>query len=465
MGQSSLQLEAVVLAAGKGTRMKSQRSKVLHELAGKPMLHHVLDQAAALGAQQTHVVIGNQAEQVRAATPHPVSWVMQTEQLGTGHAVLQAMPGVSDDSVVLVLYGDVPLASPALLGDAVAATAGGAVALVTADFEDPAQLGRIVRENGAIQSIVEYKDATDTQREIREINSGILAVPATQLKRYLAEIAEVGPQNKQGEYYLTDLIALAVRDRVAVHGIKAPQPQQVMGVNDRIQLAELERFYQQQRATELMRNGVTLADPARLDVRGALTVAEDVFIDVNVVFEGEVSLGSGVYVGPNCVIRDTAIEAGARIEASSVVEGARIGADATVGPFARIRTGTVLGERVKIGNFVETKKTTLGNDSKASHLTYLGDATLGEGCNVGAGTVTCNYDGIAKHQTTIGDGVFVGTNSTLVAPLTLGDDAFVAAGSTITKSLDKAELGVGRGRQKSIQGWVRPDRRPTDTDK
>ncbi|MEM1231808.1 MAG: bifunctional UDP-N-acetylglucosamine diphosphorylase/glucosamine-1-phosphate N-acetyltransferase GlmU [Pseudomonadota bacterium] len=459
MGQSSLQLEAVVLAAGKGTRMKSARPKVLHELAGKPMLHHVLEQASGLGAQATHVVIGNQAEQVRAATPHEVNWVLQTEQLGTGHAVQQAMPAVADDATVLVLYGDVPLASAALLKETVAVAATGVVALVTADFADPAQLGRIIRTDGAITEIVEYKDASERQKAIHEINSGILALPAKLLRGYLQEIERAGPQNKQGEYYLTDVIALAVRDGIAVHGIKAPQPQQVMGVNDRVQLAELERYYQHSLAEALMRDGVTLADPARFDLRGELTVGQDVQIDINAVIEGTVTLCDGVRIGPNCVIRDSVLERGARVEANSTVDGAQIGADASVGPFARIRPGTVLGERVKVGNFVETKKTRIGNDSKASHLTYLGDATLGTDCNVGAGTVTCNYDGINKHPTTIGDRVFVGTNSTLVAPLDLGDDAFVAAGSTITKSLENEELGVGRGRQKNIKGWTRPDRR------
>ena len=450
-------LEVVVLAAGKGTRMRSALPKVLHPLAGMPMLHHVLAKAQALGATQTHVVVGHQAEVVQAKTPTAVNWVLQEQQLGTGHAMQQVLPHVADDAVVLNLYGDVPLVSEETLERCVAAAESGRVALVTADFADPAALGRIVRDDaGAIQAIVEYKDANEAQRAITEINSGILAAPATQLKTLLAQITN---DNAQGEYYLTDIIELAVAAGIEVEGVLAATPEEVTGVNDRVQLAELERFFQQQQAEALQRGGVTIADPARIDIRGSVTAGEDVFIDVNVVFEGDVVLESGASIGPHTHIRNARIGAGARVESNSTVDGAVLGARASVGPFARIRPGSELGEDVKIGNFVETKKAQLGARSKASHLTYLGDVSIGSDCNIGAGTVTCNYDGINKHRTEIGDDVFVGTNSTLVAPLALGSGSFVAAGSTITHDLGDAELGVGRGKQRNIQGWTRPDKR------
>lgn len=464
MSQQTLQIEAVVLAAGRGTRMRSNLHKVLHPVAGKPMLHWVLDRAAELGAKRTHVVVGHQAETVKAATPHAVEWVLQEEQLGTGHAVLQALPGVDDDSIVLVLYGDVPMASFELLDECTRAAADGSVALVTADFQDPAQLGRIVRAeqpdgNGDILSIVEFADATDAEKAICEINSGIMAVGAKRLRHMLTELSKVPPENNNGEYYLTTVIEDAVRDGITVRGIRAAREEEVTGVNDRIQLAQLERAVQRQLAEGLMRDGVTLADPARLDIRGAVSVGSDSFIDANVVLEGEVSLGASVQVGSGCVIRDSRIGDGVTVHPNTLIDGADIAANASVGPFARIRPGTQLAEGVKIGNFVETKKTTMGKDSKASHLTYLGDATVGADCNIGAGTVTCNYDGVNKHRTDIGDDVFVGTNSTLVAPISLGNGSFVAAGSTLTSDLGEQDLGVGRGKQRNIKGWTRPDRR------
>ena len=450
-------LEVVVLAAGKGTRMRSALPKVLHSLGGTPMLHHVLNKAQALGADRMHVVVGHQADTVKAQTPHPVNWILQAEQLGTGHAVQQVLPDIGEQGVVLILYGDVPLVSQDTLTRCVDAAARDQVALVTADFEDPAALGRIVRNSeGAIQAIVEYKDATEAERSITEINSGILAAPASRLKALLAEINN---DNAQGEYYLTDIIALAVDAGLVVDGIVAASPEEVTGVNDRVQLAELERIYQRGLANALQRGGVTMADPDRVDIRGTVTAAEDVFIDVNVVFEGDVVLEAGASIGPHTFIRNATIGAGARVEPNTTVDGAVLGAEVSVGPFARIRPGTELGDRVKIGNFVETKKAILGAGSKASHLTYLGDVTIGKDCNIGAGTVTCNYDGINKHRTEIGDDVFVGTNSTLVAPLVLGSGAFVAAGSTITHDVGDAELGVGRGKQRNIQGWTRPDKR------
>lgn len=450
-------LEVVVLAAGKGTRMRSSLPKVLHPIGGLPMLHHVLNKAQALQASTVHVVVGHQADTVRDQTELPVNWVVQEQQRGTGHAVMQVAPHIADDSVVLVLYGDVPLVSEDTLTRAVIAARDGRVGLVTAEFADPAALGRIVRDaQNNVCAIVEHADASPEQRAIREINSGILALPATHLKALLARIKD---NNSQGEYYLTDVIALAVAAGLAVEAVSAARPEEVTGVNDRVQLAQLERLYQLELATALQRAGATLADPARVDIRGSVTTAEDVFIDFNVLFEGTVILESGASIGPNTVIRDSRIGAGARVEANSTVDGAELGARSSVGPFARIRPGSVLGECVKVGNFVETKQAQLGPNSKASHLSYLGDVTIGADCNVGAGTVTCNFDGVTKHRTQIGDDVFVGTNSTLVAPLTLGSGSFVAAGSTITGNIAAGELGVGRGKQRNIQGWTRPDKR------
>lgn len=458
-------LEVVVLAAGQGTRMRSALPKVLHPIAGQPMLARTLDTVLALNPTRVHVVVGHQADTVRAAieaearfSNAPLNWVLQAEQKGTAHAVAQAFPAVADESVLLVTYADVPLASQSTLGGCAAAAAESAgLGLVTAVFADPAQLGRIIRNDaGEIQAIVEFADASDEQRGIREINSGILALGAAAMKEMVAEIE---PQNAQAEYYLTDLIAMSVARGVPVRGLVSSRPEEVSGINDRVQLAEAERLYQQQAAEGLMRDGVTMADPARVDIRGVVTAGEDCFIDINVVLEGEVRLGRGVRIGPGSVLRDSALGDDVVVEAHTLVEGADVADRCSLGPFARIRPGTVLGEEVRIGNFVETKKTTLGRGTKASHLTYLGDATLGEDCNVGAGTVTCNYDGIDKHPTTIGDGVFVGTNSTLVAPIEIGTGSFVAAGSTVTSRVAEGDLAVGRGKQRNISGWTRPDQR------
>ncbi|MEZ5558527.1 MAG: bifunctional UDP-N-acetylglucosamine diphosphorylase/glucosamine-1-phosphate N-acetyltransferase GlmU [Pseudomonadales bacterium] len=461
MKRQNSPIEAVVLAAGQGKRMASARPKVLHELAGKAMLEHVLDTLTGLEARATHVVVGHGAEAVRAAMeprlPRPVGWVLQTEQRGTGHAVQLALPQIGDDALVLVLYGDVPLVTGATLAACVAAAGADALALVTAEFDDPAELGRILRdETGAVRGIVEYRDAGPEQRAIREINSGILAAPAGMLRRLLERVR---PDNAQGEIYLTDVVALAVADGVRVEAVRTQDPVEVRGVNDRAQLAELERAYQARETARLLRSGASMADPARVDVRGRVHTGRDCFLDVNVVLEGEVALGDNVYIGPGAVIRNSQIGDGVRIEAHTVVDGAEIAAGCNLGPFARIRPGTRLLDGVKIGNFVEVKKSQLGKGSKASHLAYLGDTEIGEDCNVGAGTVTCNYDGIDKHRTEIGDRVFVGTNSTLVAPLVIESDAFIAAGSTITTRVKAATLAVGRGRQRNVEGWVRPDRR------
>ena len=453
-----------MLAAGQGTRMRSAEPKVLHPIGGRPMLCRVLDTAAAIGARQVHVVVGHEATRVEevvsadtALTGLPIRWVLQEEQKGTAHAVEQAAPAIADDAVVLVTYGDVPLVSAETLHACAKDASTGCLSLVTAHFEDPAQLGRIVRdESGALRAIVEYADASESQRAIKEINSGILALNGGLLKQLLPEIE---PANAQGEYYLTDLVALAVARNLPVRGLVTSRPSEVMGINDRVQLAEAERLFQQQAAEALMRGGVTLADPARLDVRGTVDAGEDCFVDINVVLDGEVRLGRNVRIGPGSMVRNSSLGDGVVVEAHTVVDGAEVGADCSLGPFARIRPGTVLANEVRIGNFVETKKAHLGRGTKASHLTYLGDATLGEDCNVGAGTVTCNYDGISKHPTDIGDRVFVGTNSTLVAPIEIGSDAFVAAGSTLTARVPDKELAVGRGKQRNIAGWTRPSQR------
>ena len=460
-------LEVVVLAAGQGTRMRSALPKVLHPIAGESMLARVLDTALDLSAARIHVVIGHQGEAVREAIESlarfsnaPLNWVTQAEQKGTAHAVAQALPDVADDAMVLVTYADVPLVTSSTLAGCVAAASDDqapGLALVTALFDDPAQLGRIVRDDsGDIQAIVEFADASAEVRAIREINSGILALGAAAMKEMVAEIE---PKNAQAEYYLTDLIEMAVARRMPVSGLVSERSEEVNGINDRVQLAEAERLFQQRASEQLMRAGVTMADPARVDLRGSISAGEDCFIDINVVLEGDVRLGSGVRIGPGSVIRDSSLGDGVVVEAHTLVEGADVAARCALGPFARIRPGTVLAEEVRIGNFVETKKTKIGRGTKASHLTYLGDATLGEDCNVGAGTVTCNYDGIDKHPTDIGDNVFVGTNSTLVAPIELGSGSFVAAGSTVTSKVAEGDLAVGRGKQRNISGWTRPDKR------
>lgn len=447
--------EVVILAAGQGSRMKSALPKVLHRLAGKALVQHVIDTARGLGADRIHLVVGHGADQVRAQlSGDDLNWALQAQQLGTGHAVAQALPQVADDSVVLVLYGDVPLIQPQTLEQLLAVAREGQLGLVTVTLADPTGYGRIVRDDaGRIQAIVEHKDANEAQRRITEVNTGILAVSAERLKTWLPRLSN---GNAQGEYYLTDIIAMAVAEQMTVTAVQPSCEQEVAGVNDRRQLADLERWYQRQRAEELMRQGVTLADPARFDLRGDLQCGQDVEIDVNVVLEGRVSIASGVRIGPNCVIRDSRIGPGVEILANSVIEGAEIGEGAHVGPFARLRPGTVLAAHSKIGNFVETKNAKVGEGSKINHLSYVGDAELGRDVNVGAGTITCNYDGANKHKTIIGDGVFVGSNSSLVAPVQLGEGATIGAGSTITKDVAAQQLAVARGLQRNIDGWQRP---------
>jgi bifunctional UDP-N-acetylglucosamine pyrophosphorylase/glucosamine-1-phosphate N-acetyltransferase len=447
-------IEVIILAAGQGSRMRSALPKVLHKVAGKPMLSHVIDSALALKPLAVHVVVGHGGDQVISATgDQALQWVRQQQQLGTGHAVAQAMPNVQADSLVLIAYADVPLVKTGTLEALLAVADNSTLALLTVVLEDPGNYGRIVRSDGEICAIVEEKDADAQQRNIDEINTGILAVNADKLGRWLPQLSA---DNAQGEFYLTDIIAMAVADGMRVQSCSPASAMEVEGVNNRMQLAAVERYYQQQQAYRLMMAGATLADPDRIDVRGELVVGEDVFIDINCVFIGAVSLAAGVSIGPNCVIEESTIGAGTTIKANSVLEQASVAANGDIGPFARLRPGAVLAENVKIGNFVEVKNTQLAAGSKANHLAYLGDAVIGKGCNIGAGTITCNYDGAFMHKTTLGDDVFIGSNSTLVAPITIADGAFVGAGSTVTKTIEANQLAVGRGKQRNIDGWKKP---------
>ena len=449
-----MELHIVILAAGQGTRMKSRRPKVLQDLAGRPLLAHVLDTAAALDPARIHVVYGHGGDQVRAAfAERPVSWVEQAEQKGTGHAVDVAMPQIPDGATVLVLYGDVPLIGASTLRELLQAAAQG-LAILTVELDDPSGYGRILRDpEGAVRGIVEQKDASAEQLAIREANTGILAAPAAQLRGWLEGLDN---DNAQGEYYLTDCVAASVAQGRAVAAAQAADEDEILGVNDRLQLAGLERIYQRRQASALLREGLGLADPARLDIRGRLRHGRDCHIDVNVVIEGEVVLGDGVRVGPNCVLRDVVIGDDSRIEAFRHLDGATLAGDCQVGPYARLRPGTELAARAKVGNFVETKKAQVGEGSKINHLSYVGDAVLGADVNVGAGTITCNYDGANKHLTQIDDGAFIGSNSALVAPVHIGAQATIAAGSTVTRDAPAEALTVARSRQKSITGWRRP---------
>ncbi|MDQ2069718.1 bifunctional UDP-N-acetylglucosamine diphosphorylase/glucosamine-1-phosphate N-acetyltransferase GlmU [Natronospira bacteriovora] len=452
-----MKLSVVILAAGRGKRMRSALPKVLQPLGGEPLLAHVIEGARPLSPEQTVVVIGHGAEAVREAFGEaPLHWAEQHEQLGTGHAVMQALPQIPDDHVVLVLYGDVPLVSPATQ-KALVEAATDSVAVLTAELPDPSGYGRILRNSeGLVEGIVEHKDASPEQRGIREINTGLLAAPAGRLRDWLSR---VGNDNAQGEYYLTDIIALAASDGVPVRGVVAHDDSEIQGVNNRIQLAEAEAILRGRRAQALMEDGVTLADPTRIDIRGRVECGRDVFIDANVLLEGEVQLGDGVHIGPGCVIRNSQIAAGTVIDAHTVLEQARVGSDARIGPFARLRPGSHLAARARIGNFVETKNVELGEGSKVNHLSYIGDATVGRDVNVGAGTITCNYDGANKHQTIIGDGAFIGSDTQLVAPVTVGAHATIGAGSTINKDAPAGELTLSRSKQKTLEGWKRPQKK------
>ena len=462
-------LDVVIMAAGKGTRMKSKLPKVLHRLAGRALLQHVVDRAGDLAARRVVVITGHGAAEVEAALTRAagaagfaLEFVRQEPQLGTGHAVQQTVPVLPDDGVVVVLSGDVPLTQADTLRDLIAACNGTQLALLTIDFADPTGYGRIVRaSDGGVQAIVEHKDATPAQHAIKEVYSGIMAVPAKLLKPWLARLDN---KNAQGEYYLTDVVKYAVADGVPVVAHKINDPLQVAGINSPVQLAELERAHQLRRAEALMVQGVRLADPARFDVRGELTCAQDVEIDVNCIFEGQVVLGEGVKIGANCVIAHARIEAGAVIHPFTHIDGGSssakdqvvVGAGALVGPFARLRPGAKLGDQVHIGNFVEVKNATLANGAKANHLAYVGDSALGERVNFGAGSITANYDGSNKHKTVIEHDVHIGSNCVLVAPVTIGAGGTVGGGSTITKDTAPGVLTVARAKQVSLMNWTRP---------
>jgi len=449
------------MAAGKGTRMKSERPKVLHRLAGKPLLQHVLEACAALGAQRTVVVVGHGADAVQAAiAPAPgLQFVKQEPQLGTGHAVQQAAPALPDAGTVLILNGDTPLVRAETARALVQASGGTKLALVTVELAEPTGYGRIVRDGAQVRAIVEQKDASDAQRAIREVYTGMMAAPAAALKGWLGRLRN---DNAQREYYLTDVVALAVADGVPVVPVAATGETEVLGVNSPSQLADLERRLQRAQAESLMEAGVRLADPSRFDLRGRLHCGRDVEIDVGCVFEGEVRLGDGVRIGAHCVIRDARIDAGATIHPFTHVEGAHVGAGALVGPYARLRPGADLGEEVHVGNFVEVKNSTLARGAKANHLAYLGDATVGERVNYGAGSITANYDGANKHRTVIGADVHVGSNCVLVAPVSIGDGATIGGGSTISKDAPAGQLTVARAKQVTIASWKRPQKQKKD---
>ncbi|MEC8427419.1 MAG: bifunctional UDP-N-acetylglucosamine diphosphorylase/glucosamine-1-phosphate N-acetyltransferase GlmU [Pseudomonadota bacterium] len=451
-------LDIIVLAAGKGTRMKSALPKVLHPVGGKPMLGHVLDTARSLDAENLNVVIGHGAELVEEQfQADDVKFAIQAEQLGTGHAVQQAQQFIRPDAITLILYGDVPLILADTLAELINELPKTALALLTVELEDPTGYGRIIRdEDGKVTAIVEQKDASEEQTLIREGNTGVMAIWGEDLLRWLPQLQD---NNEQKEYYLTDVIALAQAEGKTIRTVVVDEEREVLGVNDRQQQAVLERYYQQRKAEQAMRAGATLLDPSRFDCRGELTLGQDVIIDVNCVIEGKVSLGDGVVIGPNCHLKDTSIAAGTHVKANTVCEEATIGENCDVGPFARVRPGTVLAQGAKLGNFVETKKANIGVGSKVNHLTYIGDAEIGEGVNVGAGTITCNYDGVNKFKTEIKSGAFIGSNSSLVAPVTIGENATVAAGSTITSQVDDESLGVARGKQRNIKGWARPTKK------
>ncbi|MFT4612904.1 MAG: bifunctional UDP-N-acetylglucosamine pyrophosphorylase/glucosamine-1-phosphate N-acetyltransferase [Bacteroidia bacterium] len=452
-----MKLEVVILAAGQGTRMKSDLPKVLHPVAGRPMLAHVIATARELSPTAIHVVIGHGAQQVQEQlADSDITWAIQKERLGTGHAVMQAMSAVAPGSIVLVLYGDVPLIEAATL-QALVEAAQDSPALLTAKLGDPSGYGRILRDaKGALLGVVEDKDASAEQREINEINTGVLAAPQADLASYLPRVKN---ENSQGEYYLPDVLSLAVAEDKTVASCLADSELEILGVNDRVQLNQVEREFQRRHAEQLLRSGVSIADAARLDVRGSLSCGENVFIDINVLIEGRVSLGNGVTVGANCVLCDVDIADGTHIHPMSHLQETRVGRNCSVGPYARLRPGTMLADDARVGNFVETKKATIGPGSKVNHLSYIGDCEMGSGVNIGAGTITCNYDGVNKHKTDIGNGVFVGSNSTLIAPLRIEDDGFVAAGSSVTKTIEQGELAVARGKQRNISGWTRPDKR------
>jgi bifunctional UDP-N-acetylglucosamine pyrophosphorylase/glucosamine-1-phosphate N-acetyltransferase len=447
-------MNVVILAAGAGKRMHSRLPKVLHALAGRPLLAHVVSAARALDAKRIVVVYGHGGEAVRESmSGADLAYARQEPQLGTGHAVQQALPLLEQAPVTLVLYGDVPLVRPETLKRLID-TARESVAVLTAELEEPAGYGRILRTGaGAIRGIVEEKDASAEERTVREVNTGLMALPTSRLSGWLGRL---GNDNAQSEYYLTDVVKLALEDGVRVEAVRVGDAWETLGVNSRAQLAQVERIYQREYANRLLEGGVALADPARIDVRGELTCEGDVYIDVNCIFEGSVSLAEGARVGANCVLRNVSVGAGAHIAPFSHIDEASIGERCRIGPYARIRPGTALGVDVHIGNFVEVKASEIGDGSKANHLAYIGDTTIGRDVNVGAGTITCNYDGAFKHRTVIEDDVFIGSDTQLVAPVTVRRGATIGAGSTITREVPAGDLALSRVKQTSIRGWKRP---------
>lgn len=448
-----MKLEAIILAAGKGTRMKSALPKVLHQVGGKPLLAHIIHTAQRLGCQTPIVICGHKSELLKSYfADTPLAWVEQTEQLGTGHAVLQTLDKIKSDTHYLILVGDAPLIEAKTLTDLANTQAD--VALLTVETPTPKGLGRIIRDgHGQIKRIVEEKDATAAEKSITEINSGIYCIKGSALQTLLPKISNA---NEQQEYYLTDIIALALAEGLIVNTVTSHNPNEVLACNDRQELAVLERVYQQQKATEMMLNGATLLDPNRVDIRGEIEVGQDVSIDINCVFLGRVKIGNNVQIGANCIIQDTEIADNVKIEANSMIDTATIGQSATIGPFARVRPHTHLSEDSKVGNFVELKKAQLGKGSKVNHLSYVGDATIGENVNIGAGVITCNYDGVNKYQTEIADGAFIGSNTALVAPVNIGENVTIGAGSTINKNVKANSLGIARAKQTEIADWKSP---------
>lgn len=455
-----MNLQIIILAAGQGKRMYSNTPKVLHQLAGKPMLTRVVETAQQLNPDAIHVIYGHGGEQLKNSLPDlPVHWVHQSEQLGTGHAVLQALPFMPPQAQILVLSADVPLIQAETLKALIelATTTNNQqslLALLVAEVQNPTGLGRIIRNNqDEIYTIVEEKDASEQEKNVKEVYSGICCGTAANFKTWLPAL---GNSNAQGEYYLTEIIAMAVRDKVAITSLKAKENFEIQGVNNRMQLHQLERIWQRKQADTLLEAGVGLADASRFDLRGEMTCGKDVFIDVNSVFQGKISLGDGCIVGANCSLTNVSLGAGTVIEPNSVLEGCDIGANCHIGPFARLRPGTELADNCKIGNFVEAKKAVFGTGSKASHLSYLGDVNIGKKVNIGAGTITCNYDGVNKHQTIIEDGAFIGSDTQLIAPVTIGANATIGAGSTIRKNAPADELTLTESKQRTLTGWKRP---------
>lgn len=450
-------LSVVILAAGKGTRMYSDLPKVLHSVGGKPLVKHAIDTAKKLNAAQIHIIYGYAAELLQARlSDEPLNWVYQAEQLGTGHAMMQAEPYFKDDENILMMYADTPLATVETLQKLIAAKPENGIALLTVVLDNPTGYGRILRENNSVVGIVEQKDANEEQLKIQEVNTGMMVASGASFRRWLSRLDN---NNAQGEYYITDLIAMANEDGFQVNAVQVAEKMEVEGANNRLQLAGLERYYQQKQAKELMLAGVTLLDPARFDLRGTLSHGKDVEIDVNVVLEGEIVLGDRVKIGAGAILKNCKIGNDVEIKPYSVLEDCVIGASATVGPFARLRPGAELAEETHIGNFVEVKNAQIGKGSKVNHLSYIGDTEMGESCNIGAGTITCNYDGANKHKTVIGNHVFVGSDSQLVAPVKIADQATIGAGATITKDVAENELVITRVAQRHIANWQRPTKK------